>query len=585
MRIKKHIVYLLALVMCLTVAVSMAACDEDEGQKTVISSDWTEIPENTNPNLKYFGFYHSDGFQSRSYIDDIGKLDCANVMYIDRNGDVRAKLAQVASYGCKAILEAPTFFRPSPSGESMSCLRYDYEDIFDEYVAPIEQYVKDGTVYAFYMDEPTGRIKEEDFRTVTKMMRDKYPDTRRMVVHIGYSMGITFHKGYTQVTPAYNEFVTDVAYDWYGEWNDEQRETWLNNLKASCTNNQNFWAIPCAFSMQPESVATMIAHLKGFYAQALNEPRYVGILAFSYADGFVGDWGYGLTSFLDYDALYFNRELRQLYVNVGRKIIGKDPYDFSKDVLWRTDDKETVYEKGDTALIPEYSAEDGNGKALTVSQKLYDPDGTLVEDSAISSVNVLDGNGGEVSRKSFTASKEGLYKFSLTAGTSTRDVLISVRKEGEIASFDTSGYTNLLYTTDWGTTAIKPEVKPDAATITFDSSFKRVGVGSVKIDPVDTWAAVHFARADGDVWHIGKNAKISMWIYGEREFSNFLLRVYEPNSAEFAQYEVGKCEAGRWTKVEIELNNAEEADVQIAFLWNGGADPVIPFWLDDVTIA
>ena len=40
-----------------------------------ISSNWEEMPENTNENLKYFGYFHSDGFRSQgSYIEEIATL-------------------------------------------------------------------------------------------------------------------------------------------------------------------------------------------------------------------------------------------------------------------------------------------------------------------------------------------------------------------------------------------------------------------------------------------------------------------------------------------------------------------------------
>ena len=57
-------------------SVGGSSSSSDGGGEQWISSDWTEMPENTNENLKYFGYFHSDGFGSKqgSYISDIAAL-------------------------------------------------------------------------------------------------------------------------------------------------------------------------------------------------------------------------------------------------------------------------------------------------------------------------------------------------------------------------------------------------------------------------------------------------------------------------------------------------------------------------------
>lgn len=58
--------------------------DKPDEPATRITSDWETMPENTNENLKYFGYFHSDGFRSQgSYIDEIASLENSNVLMIN----------------------------------------------------------------------------------------------------------------------------------------------------------------------------------------------------------------------------------------------------------------------------------------------------------------------------------------------------------------------------------------------------------------------------------------------------------------------------------------------------------------------
>ena len=68
--------------------------DKPDEPATRITSDWETMPENTNENLKYFGYFHSDGFRSQgSYIDEIASLENSNVLMINSCFD-NAKAAE-----------------------------------------------------------------------------------------------------------------------------------------------------------------------------------------------------------------------------------------------------------------------------------------------------------------------------------------------------------------------------------------------------------------------------------------------------------------------------------------------------------
>ena len=83
---RKLLITLLAIVTAVTTVFSIACGPSDlssessssnnggnvGGGDTGLSHVWTDMPENTTPNLKYFGYFHSDGFRSQpSYIEEI----------------------------------------------------------------------------------------------------------------------------------------------------------------------------------------------------------------------------------------------------------------------------------------------------------------------------------------------------------------------------------------------------------------------------------------------------------------------------------------------------------------------------------
>ena len=83
----KWLIILLSALICLCVAFATACGKTDEpnddgGKKpggdntnTVISSEWETMPENKNENLKYFGYFHGDGFPfSRDRLPDERKF-------------------------------------------------------------------------------------------------------------------------------------------------------------------------------------------------------------------------------------------------------------------------------------------------------------------------------------------------------------------------------------------------------------------------------------------------------------------------------------------------------------------------------
>ena len=98
---------------------SSSATDSESGNgggsvDGYISSDWEVMPENTNPNLKYFGYFHGDGFLSQgSYMDEIASLQNSNVFLLNSAFSLtvaQEKLAAAKALGFKVIFSTHGFF-------------------------------------------------------------------------------------------------------------------------------------------------------------------------------------------------------------------------------------------------------------------------------------------------------------------------------------------------------------------------------------------------------------------------------------------------------------------------------------------
>jgi len=343
---KKVFMLLLAVVL----SFSLFACGgkKDTGDKLVeYDSSWPypgPIPANTNPNLKYFGYYHTDGFGgSPQYFSDIGALGNSNVGWItwsDSSG--KSEVYKCKQNGMQAIVMLPgtQFFDNSNSSAAghvqSQPLAAGYQSNWAYLKNEFNQTMGDGTkildnIFAFYFDEPYWwGVQTDAFRTVTKMITDDYPTKHMMVCMTSMDIGASTYGNIPLVPDNYYEYCTDLGYDNYGVgpnfWNDTQRIQWLGLLKAKANNNQMLWEVPKAMEATPYTFHAdgMIEALKGAYTEAITDKRFAGILCFSYATGInTGDWGYGLESFFrpDGDFYYMGADLMSLHIGIGQLII------------------------------------------------------------------------------------------------------------------------------------------------------------------------------------------------------------------------------------------------------------------------
>ena len=550
-----------------------------------ISSNWEEMPENTNENLKYFGYFHSDGFRSQgSYIEEIATLKNSNVVLINSafsNAIACERIELARSLGFKVIFSVHGFFTGGQIKVANSAtLVENYQQVWEETTTALAEYIADGTILAFYFDEPAWNgVKEEDFRTVTKMIRETYPDVKVLTTMTVYDIGVSKYEGYPEINASYNEYCTDVSYDSYAKWNDETRRSYIEALKSKATNGQYIWGCATGFSNNPEQTGELYNAIKGMYTEAIQEPRYAGILPFSYADGLEGDWGYGLHSFLNNESDYYDRELKQLYINIGREVCGMEPYDFSKDVEVILHAPNEVYEIGETIDLPAMGAADGLGNSIDFNISIVSPSGE------------------SVTAGSFVATESGCYVVTVTAGEGenqvSKSVNLSVRYENEISLFDDPAYLSDASGTDADTWCWPRQI---------DTTFYRSGTGSLRVTPHakdGTWPRVIFARNGYTLWDISNSGGISMWVYNPSDevIKGFSLIVTDEDlNNKNSIYKTVDIPSKEWTEVSLDMktikatikNNKLDLDLtQVSiFYGNAAADYKnrTNFYIDDVVL-
>jgi hypothetical protein len=303
--------YLLSVIVVLfSFTLITASCTDTPEESEYLY--WPEMPENNNPNLKYFGYYHIG-----NCIEEVAAMGNVNFSKVDaRDIDEIAELYNNGYY--IFIMTRYIFFS---SGQ----LPDDYETRWSNAKQQLQPYMD--KIIGFYIDEPyvTGKTKEA-FHVACQTVRADYPDKKMMSV-----MSI---QGMVGADEDYFNYCTDLAYDYYDPWNITSVQDKLNTMKAKFIhNNQNIWLIPKAFyTVTPNGSDAYFAlenkdlpigedvlrWIKGCYELAVSDPQIVGIYAFVYDnDGF----DIPLRGFMNPDSENFNDTVRGTYIQIGKAII------------------------------------------------------------------------------------------------------------------------------------------------------------------------------------------------------------------------------------------------------------------------
>ena len=547
--------------------------DSEQPNTEYISSAWTEMPKNTNENLKYFAYFHSDGFNGgEEYFSDIASLNNANVVMINSAFEVAValeRLEQAREYGMQAFVTLHGLFSNQQLGQiDAAVLNANWLSIWRNMNDLYEEFVADGTILGFYFDEPYWNgIKEDDFLLVTHTIRKECPSVKLMACLTAVEIGARAGK-VPEVSTEYYRYCTDLMYDSYVDWNDEQRREYTEKLKAKATNNQYIWGCPKGYvdSYEEEGNEEMINHLKGFYTEAIQDERFAGIVSFSYAGGIDGgDWGYGLNTFFDVDTenAYYDKELRNIYLQIGREITGRT--ESAKSAPTIVVNEETEIRATGNIEIPQATVTDGGETvALTPKITVYAPDGKLIETS--------DGY--------FTASYGGRYNVAYTVidndyNTTKIKHAVWVRGTGELSAFE-----NELYTSDVTVNA--------GWSATFERSRTYAGSrGALKVESIGETNRELCFNVDTDLSGLFTDICVMVYNPTVTAFENLAIFVTD---GEHVVQAVSTLNPKKWTALAITreyiLSNCSEFDftsAKVGIKQTDGAS-IDTFYIDDAKI-
>ncbi|PYI56619.1 hypothetical protein [Paenibacillus flagellatus] len=280
---------------------------------------------NANPGLQYFGYYHMDGqgMPDPKYLPFAGRIGNSNVAIFSswsRGTTLQSHIDLAAANGMKVLLNVYDYFfhwSPGGMGDGSGHMHADWQVQWAELKRVLSGY--EDKLLGFYFDEPWWcGVTEENFRTVTQMIRQEYPDKKLVAVSAVADLD-PYGTG-KSVSSDYIEFVTDVGFNYYESGLETGfHQELLEKLKAKADRGQHIWLLPKSFSRNAtETTDVLQHHLLHYYKMALNEPRVVGMAAYTMPSG--GD-GTGMYAFMNESDPAYDPYLTYAHVQVGRSII------------------------------------------------------------------------------------------------------------------------------------------------------------------------------------------------------------------------------------------------------------------------
>jgi hypothetical protein len=490
------------------------------------------------------------------------------------------RLAFIKSKGAQCTVGVPGSIyhvdKSQPYGMGyVHLLRDNWQTLLDTFTSSISDYIEDGTIYAFYSDEPAWNgIREAEFTTVFNYLAEKFPNTGRMACFATCEVGISQSDKLEELPSSYFDCLTDVSYDCYANWNDGIRLGYLDKLKTKLTKNQWIWATPRTFEDNPERISSIIDSLKGFYTEAIQDRQYRGMSCFSWSNGFDGDWGYGAKAFVLEDSEYYSREVHTVMSDVARSIIGEPLIDWSQIPVLSLVPPREVYIIGEEIPFPTCGAVDGEGNDLEIELVVTSPSGQAVD---ITAGHIL-------------AEESGHYQFTVSAGQGdhrkTRTCAVSVRYDKEISVFDNESYLG-----DAGGNFDSFWCWPRQVV----TDFARTGTGCLKVTPHatdGTWPTILFNRDGNSLWDLSEVDKVSIWIYNPsdeplKDFGFIFTNEYHDRDANV--FAIKNVPSKEWTNIVGEVSaiaaNPQNDITKTSILFGNCASDYknrTVFYLDDV---
>ena len=200
-----------------------------------------------------------------------------------------------------------------------------FRDGWAEDILMRAQALKDAGVWdvlaGFETEEICMAVTQEQFRTMTKWLRDNFPDKRIFACLSMYEVRGTAPAGFNIAPMSYDTYgyITDIGYDWYSHLDEKQYrdavELMLTNMGRR--NNVRIWFFPTSYLFSKDTDEAFVTeHLNMMYRILLDQKNPGGLYLYTWMT-----WsnGRGMAELLD-PSLGYN------YDNWGRRIveIGKE---------------------------------------------------------------------------------------------------------------------------------------------------------------------------------------------------------------------------------------------------------------------
>lgn len=259
-------------------------------------------PSVSERSLSHVCIFHSNGWYSEDYYEEIAALGCSNGVFAspDAASEYEDDAERAFSLGFEELFIYINYY--CTLGEP------EYAQAMEKITALVEKY---GKKLVFYGEEPFWcNVPEEDFRRVTKDLRERFPENI-IVSCMAYG-------ALTDCPPSYFEYCTDLAYDRYCPTTDNARDDDIFALTKLAAYGQKLWLVPWGFVNHDCVADDLCDDLDQCVRFALESDRIVGLMPFTYANGGeYGDWGPGLQSFFDPENELYSEKLLNAYRDLG----------------------------------------------------------------------------------------------------------------------------------------------------------------------------------------------------------------------------------------------------------------------------
>lgn len=298
------------------------------------------MPENTNPNLKWMGFWGSDydwrEGEEAVALDKLIETNTTNIDFICgwTPDNVRMSVEKSVNANRKVFLRWHLGF----AGYNAEDLQPKYKEFIDGY---------GDYVYGFYIDEPHWNgISMEEFTAKTKFIRDNYPGKELLVVMAVAEFcpnAASLVKGFNKdgrfqayVAPdGYYDYCTLLGFDFYttlGSYDKEETneiyqilhrayiEWFVADLIELKNPDQKLWFCAKGFWVAPSDASfnsplenrteglepgdDIIDILKWHWTLAQEYHDFERICFYSWENGYYDTWGIALESFMREDLSY-----------------------------------------------------------------------------------------------------------------------------------------------------------------------------------------------------------------------------------------------------------------------------------------